>query len=80
MKDNSLLSVIQGDKYIQMRDYKLIVNEKWRNFEMLAFIAIKTELKDYNIIKETLTEAIKDGGYDGEYILSIKDNILQILL
>lgn len=51
-----------------MRDYKLIVNEKWRDFEMLAFIAIKSELKDYNVIKETLTEAIKDGGYETDIL------------
>jgi len=46
-----------------------IVRAYWRDFEVLAFHAVKNELSHAFTIEETITQSIKDGGYDGEFIL-----------
>lgn len=46
-----------------------IVQKYWEHFEVLAFHAVKNELPQDFIIEETITKSIKDGGYDGEFIL-----------
>lgn len=60
-------------------DNKTIVKENWRDFELLAFLAVKKEYCLNDIIKETLTDSIKDGGYDGEFIILSGDNVVQSL-
>lgn len=51
-----------------------IVQSYWDHFEILAFHAVKSELPQDFIIKETITQSIKDGGYDGEFILLSQDH------
>lgn len=51
-----------------------IVKTYWDHFEVLAFHAVKSELPQDFIIKETITQSIKDGGYDGEFILLSQDH------
>ena len=51
-----------------------IVQSYWDHFEVLAFHAVKNELPQDFIIKETITQSIKDGGYDGEFILLSQDH------
>ncbi len=46
-----------------------IVRAYWGDFEVLAFHAVKNELPQAFTIEETITQSIKDGGYDGEFIL-----------
>lgn len=48
---------------------KEIVERYWRDFEIVAFHAVKNALPQGTIIHETLTQTLKDGGYDGEFIL-----------
>lgn len=50
-----------------------IVQTYWDHFEVLAFHAVKSELPQDFIIEETITQSIKDGGYDGEFILLSQD-------
>lgn len=58
-----------------------IVQSYWNHFEVLAFRAVKSELPQDFIIKETITQSIKDGGYDGEFILLSQDQTtFQILV
>lgn len=54
---------------------KEIVENLWRDFEIVAFKAVKNSLPKDIIVSETLTQAIKDGGYDGEFILMAQDDI-----
>lgn len=59
---------------------KEIVERYWRDFEIVAFHAVKNALPQGTIIHETLTQALKDGGYDGEFILiSQEDPLLKIV-
>lgn len=53
---------------------KEIVEKYWRDFEIIAFKAVKSSLPRDITIGETLTQAIKDGGYDGEFILLSRDD------
>lgn len=53
---------------------KEIVQSYWRDFEILAFRAVKDELPQKLIFEEKLTQSIKDGGYDGEFILVSQDS------
>ena len=45
-----------------------IVQTYWDQFEVLAFRAVKSELPQDLVFEETITQSIKDGGYDGEFI------------
>lgn len=60
---------------------KKVVKKYWKDFEIIAFNAVKNELPQEFISKEIITQSIKDGGYDGEIILlSPNGDIEQILL
>lgn len=60
---------------------KDIVKDYWKDFEIIAFNAVKNDLPQEFIEKEVITQSIKDGGYDGEIILiSPNGNMEQILL
>lgn len=52
-----------------------IVRTYWNHFEVLAFHAVKNELPQDLIIEETITQSIKDGGYDGEFILLSQNHV-----
>ena len=57
-----------------------IVQTYWDQFEVLAFRAVKSELPQDLVFEETITQSIKDGGYDGEFILLSQDHTMfQIL-
>lgn len=59
---------------------KEIVEKYWQDFEVIAFQAVKNTLPQNLIIHEKLTQAIKDGGYDGEFVLLSEGNsLLQII-
>lgn len=59
---------------------KELVEKYWKDFEIIAFETVKNKLSSNYIISEKLTQAIKDGGYDGEFILlSQNDSVFQIL-
>ena len=60
--------------------FKSIVKKYWKDFEVIAFNLVKKELPQESIVSETLTQSIKDGGYDGEFLLSSNDNsIVKVL-
>lgn len=60
---------------------KEIVNKYWKDFEIIAFNAVKNELPQEFISKEIITQSVKDGGYDGEIILiSPNGEVKQILI
>lgn len=50
---------------------KEIVAKYWRDFAIISFEAIRSNLPVNFITTETLTQETKDGGYDGEFILSL---------
>ena len=53
---------------------KELVEKYWQEFEVLAFNLVKKELAQEIIEKATITQSVKDGGYDGEFLLYSKDN------
>lgn len=60
--------------------FKNIVKKYWKDFEVIAFNLVKKELPQESIVSETLTQSIKDGGYDGEFLLSSDGNsIVKVL-
>lgn len=62
-----------------MDNIKTAAQELWREFELLAFIAVKSELGEVEFIEEELTEEIKDGGYDGKFIYLSNNEIVKTL-
>lgn len=59
---------------------KELVEKYWRDFEVIAFQAVKDKLSQEIILKEKLTQSQKDGGYDGEFVLLTQcEDIIKIL-
>lgn len=59
---------------------KSIAHKYSRDFELLAFIAVKHDIENVDYIIENLTDALNDGGYDGEFIYSMNSDVLKTLL
>lgn len=51
-----------------------------RQFESLSFIMVENDLQQFNIEYSELTQAQKDGGYDGYYIISPENSSEKFLV
>lgn len=58
---------------------KELVKKYWKDFEQIAFFAVKRCLSEENIVYKEKTRSTQDGGYDGEFILSYGEKRSRVL-
>lgn len=65
----------------EKKNNKEIIKNSWRDFETIAFEAIKKSLlcTEAEIIEKKITVASHDGGYDGEFIIKTDNKKSHIL-